>query len=60
MGCCVNNGLLFVKESAHVVVPGSDVTSAGKSASLAVSMKARPAQQPRSWIVLDEQEDCWI
>jgi hypothetical protein len=57
MGCCVKNGLLFVKES---VVPGSDVTSAGKSASLAVLMKARPAQQPRSWIVLDEQEDSWI
>ena len=60
MGCCINDGLLFVKESAQVVVPGSDVKSAGKSASLAVLMKARPARQPRFWIVLDEQEDCWI
>lgn len=59
MGCCISNGLVFVDESAQLVVGlGSDVTSAGKSASLAVLMNTRPAQQPRSWIVLDEQEDC--
>lgn len=57
VGCCINNGLVFVDESVQVVTPTSDVTSAGKSAPLSVLMKARPAQQPRSWIVLDEKED---
>lgn len=58
VGCCINNGLVFVDESVQVVTPTSDVTSVGQSASLAGLMKAQPAQQPRSWMVLDEQEDC--